>query len=265
MMTGGLRLKPNTCQARGGNARSQSASTEDEKNVLAVPDDLYAHLEEGGQPTLAEVRNRLQTYTPTGEDLFYCIFFELIMVSITTKRAIAVVIYEDNGEVHEHIIRPHLKLEAWEESKDILREANSVYKNMEGEEVKCRFGPTDGAEPLELILVYKGQFYVCEGSFVGTASSLGKRPREEGRAEEKEGGSDRKRQEEGNYVQAVYDSFQCDDVVSDSEGGHGKKACGENGTTAREESELESDLPYSSPNDLGLFMDEFTAMLNGDM
>jgi hypothetical protein len=175
MTATGLRLKP--------------------KDVLAVPDDLYTHLQQGGQPTLAEVRDRLQTYAPTGEDLFYCIFFELIMVSITTKRAIAVVIYEDDGEVHEHIIRPHLILQASDACKAVLREADSVYKNMEEEKVKCRFGPTDGAEPLEVIAVYKGYFYVCEGSYVGEAMPLRKHAREEGESGGKEGGDKKAREE----------------------------------------------------------------------
>jgi len=168
------------------------------QNELKVPDDLYAHLQKGGMPTLAEVRNRLQTYTSTGEDLFYCIFFELKMVSIKTQRAISVRIYEDDAEgfkVHEHIIRPHLTLQASEESEEKLREADGVYKDIADEKRACHFGTKDTPEELEVIVVYKGQFYVCEGSFVGKVMPLGKHPREEDWTEEKEGGDKKSREE----------------------------------------------------------------------
>ena len=255
--TGAAPLRPQTCMTTTNQLKPRRA--------LGVSGHMYAHLEGQGTPTLAEVRDRLQTYTSTGEDLFYCILFELTMISITRKRAISVMIYEDDAEgfkVHEHIIRPKLTLQASETCKEKL--AGSVHEKKVGDGRECDFGPKDTPEELEVIVWYKGQFCVCEGSFVGTARSLEKRAREEGWTEEKEGG-DKKAREEVDYVQRVFNSFQCDEVVSDLEGGHGEKACGENGTTAREESELESDLPYSSPNNLGLDMDEITAMLNGDM
>lgn len=75
-----------------------------------MPDDFYAYLRgsAAGAPTLGGVRQRLQTYAATGENLLHCLAFETQMVAIKRRTAIAVLLIDDGADrlaVTEHIFQ----------------------------------------------------------------------------------------------------------------------------------------------------------------
>ena len=116
--------------------------------------------------TLPEVRQKLDTYVSQGEDLVCCMAFELLWTAITNKRAVSVMVFQEDaegkpGNVQEYTWKPELLVRPPDDCDEWLREADDVFvRNMAD---TCVNFCTEEEPPLDVIVVYDGTFYVYSG------------------------------------------------------------------------------------------------------
>ena len=171
-------LTPQTCW----NAHTQSLTPQHD---LGVPDDLWAWLQGDGMSsttttTLADIRERLETYDSTGDHHVDCVLFELRMAAIKKKRAISILVIDgvmaeqgqENVQIHEWLVKPQLPVRATDACAEILREAGGSYRDMADAEVMLDLGrpANDSGLDLDILVLYNGKVYLCQGQ--GSSSGM---------------------------------------------------------------------------------------------
>lgn len=143
-----------------------------QRRELGIERDLYQLLETAydsnasSSDNAASIRRVLDGFVSTGMDLVFCNLFELMILSIVTKRAISVmIVHDDQQEVQEHVFRPELLIKAPESCEDRLLDfQEDIYAEMANHRERVYFGQKDNAkEPMEVVVMYKGGVYVLEG------------------------------------------------------------------------------------------------------